>query len=511
MAKTFVVEYDDFSGGHYVGPSSQRQPRNTWQGLNAVAVELDGMLMADAPWEPRASFSSFATQPPLNLRVDDTLTNLWWSTDSQLSWVGVLPWTGNKSQQNLASTSARGRVARYGNYSLAAAGGAASYAAWDGFTLTWVSTVSVMTDLVTWGQFIVGVESSASQGARLRFSTPGFPLTNWASNDFIDIGSSTTPITALVVYGQSLYVGKPDGWWAITGVLGQLATTGSIVQITNEGPSSTGYPNLLAGAVVAADGRLMFAGRNNDGTVARQANGSLIQPAGYAPFVANYGAWQIGGYTFVAGPRDANIPNGGFSYIWIRSPTGKWRRSVPLSSGLASMTPFAIADGPAVSPYGYAFTSLTSDPTGAAASPARLLLSPADPPVALGGTTFASATVTLAEYQSNNRFRIKNVIAELDLGTTALNAPRTIGVQINTPGVPVEAASSSVAFSAAASTSQTSTLSALASTAGQRVTVRFQATDGAPTFTAIPVVTLKGVKLRRLTMHCEEVVEGGGN
>ena len=51
MAKR-IVEWDDFTGGYYVGPSATKQPRNTFQGENVTVAMDDATLIPLYPVLP---------------------------------------------------------------------------------------------------------------------------------------------------------------------------------------------------------------------------------------------------------------------------------------------------------------------------------------------------------------------------------------------------------------------------------------------------------------------------
>jgi hypothetical protein len=48
MGRRFDVVYDDFTGGHFVGATQTKQPRDTWTGVNAICTADEGFLMPDA-------------------------------------------------------------------------------------------------------------------------------------------------------------------------------------------------------------------------------------------------------------------------------------------------------------------------------------------------------------------------------------------------------------------------------------------------------------------------------
>lgn len=91
-------------------------------------------------------------------------------------------------------------------------------------TTTLVTTPVLMSTIVRWGYYFVGVD--ATRPWRIWFSTvdaAGAQFDTWGVNDFIDIGD-TEAITALTPIFNTLYVGKISGWNAVSGVLGTLAS-----------------------------------------------------------------------------------------------------------------------------------------------------------------------------------------------------------------------------------------------------------------------------------------------
>jgi hypothetical protein len=338
--------------------------------------------------------------------------------------------------------------------------------------------------MVQFGPFAVG---AAYNQSRIFYSAPADGGT-WPATSYYDIGSALPFITALVVVNNTLYVGKADSWWTVTGVLGATA----IVQpITAEGPPDS-YDN-LSGGLFTADGVLMQPGRRVDGTIALALRGSTIQPVAYStPPGLPRSLGQVGMHAVLAGPNTD-------AAFWMRSPTGKWRRYSRLAAG--ETWPTSLCDGPS-------FTS-TAYMHGSSGTLYHLPVSPTDPPLTVAGTGYQSASAVLPEYHRDERFRVREITVELDLGITTTNAQRSVSVGTRQSGVPVDGAVPSNSYVSSGAAMQQQILSAMSSTNEETITLRFKATDGPATHTVRPLVTLEGVKLRRLTLHCVEVSGGG--
>lgn len=244
-----IIDWTDFTGGHFVGENSAHQPADTWRGRNCRADPNTGMLMPVPAWtavtfnsgSPSAvdtggacwmfhaagvlyrvydtstantgNIAKFAstTEPPTgpvnvtNRSIADCagiLAAVAWS--SQYIYVSYYPSTGSNNWVKYTTASAAAAVS---------------------------SIVDTMRLLARWGEFMVGV---GAVSYRLHFSDAYDPDT-W-SGTYYDVGGPS-PIGALVPFGDSLLIGKPDGWWILTGVPGDSVT---IRQLTNSVPGPNG-------------------------------------------------------------------------------------------------------------------------------------------------------------------------------------------------------------------------------------------------------------------------------
>lgn len=116
-------------------------------------------------------------------------------------------------------------------------------------------TVAIVTPaplafVVRWGMFMVGVDRNVPW--RLWFSTvdsTGAHFDTWGANSYLDVGN-TDPITTLQPIYNILYAGKTSGWWAVSGVLGDLASVREVV--IGNGPVDRRF------ASVTTDNRIIY-------------------------------------------------------------------------------------------------------------------------------------------------------------------------------------------------------------------------------------------------------------
>lgn len=118
-------------------------------------------------------------------------------------------------------------------------------------TPTTITLPEVIRHVAYAGLFLVGVShASPWRIYHSELSPSGPTYTSWPANNFYDVGDTVQPITALHWVGNVLYVGKRNGWWSVTGVLGEQVT---IRQVSSDpGPKAWGY------SAVRADGRISY-------------------------------------------------------------------------------------------------------------------------------------------------------------------------------------------------------------------------------------------------------------
>ena len=510
VGKSFDVVYDDFSGGHFVGPVGTHQPRNTYIGYNIQPDPLDGSLV---PLETFWTISS-------SVSGTDAAANC----SKILAFGGGYFWSGNTNTYKMTSAgvvtnTAIANAVRIQSHPISFAGNIIYITAAGtevltvttglGVTVTTLpTTVSGNQRVVAWGQYVMAF----GLAGKVYFSNPG-TSTVWTSTDWFQVGDSSTSGDLLVHQG-SLYISTNIGWWVATGIPGQ---TLSLRQITT---AATGVlPMSIDTSIVSA---APLASSLNTGYVIissqpfYELTGNRDRPLNFSgspdgrhPYPM-FDAIRVGHYYIAS--TDINFgsltDDGGGSVaigclIWVLNfNTGVWtRRQLTTHNSINLMSgPSAAGD----------LIAYRTDTGGAQIYFSHLSL----PGLFLNqDNTLPSASADLAEYFHNMPFIVKEVLCEVDYGqitygTIAASEQRQVSISLKTPGTPIES-TTDLRFSRAQTSTLTQTLPA--STVGgmnqttRRAWVRFAPTDGQDTYQAIPVVTLKGLKLRRLILKCVEV------
>lgn len=491
MGKQFEVEWSDFSGGYYVGARESKQPQNTWVGDGVIACAGDGFLMPGAPLAETALLGSGGST--LSLSGFVALDGASLSYGYVLGGTKNLVVTGDAgSPFSLGAIVPQGRPVWFQGRILLAATTAVLIIYNAGAVTTSTVTPAAFSQVFSWDLFAIGVSSN-----RLYFSAPADP-TSWNSNDYIDVGEGT--IRAVVPTLTGLLVGTDHGWWQVTGVLGQTTT---IRQVSTKGCTAAGGVSVDAGVFFAAAGA-------PEQAVVRILNGSQTPTALWDKDAAFTAATQI---AKVAGSYVLVSVGGNKAYVWSEHARN-WRRiAVPTSLTESDPTdlPDAVsfADDPSADASSAIIVSLDRDtlpgPTIVRAYRQFTYdLDPFDPPVDSDGTGYQQATVDLASYDHKRPFRIDELIVELDLGATSLNATRSLGVTIKAPSAIVDYHASLTALAANGSQPATFTLPAMATTNYERPVIRFSPNDAGPTMSFAPSLTMRGVKIRRVIARCTE-------
>lgn len=480
MARKFDVEWDDFSGGYYVGRSDARQPKNTWRGDDVMVAQHDQMLVPAAPIEVANNWAStvvFESYPILMdgnylYAFDDADPFKMWEFPVLTDWDGVAPLNSYTFTTNLPQ--GRGVVA--GGYLVIPTDAAfiATYNLSTNVTSTSTAGPAVVTDLYQWGEFTMAWNSSTN---RLYYSAAANPL-SWSSANYYDIGKPGDRIITCAVSLGTLYVGTEGAWFALSGVPGASV---SVRQITYTGASSRYSTPDLNGVV--------FAGGYNEHTPVAALAGSRLAPTIYTSSTATVTADVHAADQYLIADPDPTLGE----FLWVRSPEGSWSR-------LTAAVSRGFPDDRSIF-----FESESRIYYLAGQAVYRQDVSVTDPPLDAAGTSFQSATVTLADYQANTPFRVDEVIVELSLGVTAANSPvRRVSVAVEQQSVPVEAGGTLTFASNASDTFEHLMPGMTQATNNERVTVRFRPNNAGASYTAAPRITLEGVKLRRVIMRCTE-------
>lgn len=253
---SFRLEWRDFSGGEFVGPVDAEQPRNTWTGVGMTVSPADGMLMPAAPVEqvtPTGATIELSAKPQGQIsRGRPVVVSSTWQPTGGTQAVIVWPYSEGSGTSDLAMIATNGSLAVkatldaggggeviataspigvpiltdgrrakvYMPASLSGSGSPRMYvydcnAALPGAISNYVLPARIGI-LAHWQYWLVG---SSYLTNRLHFSDALTYDSAWPSANYIDIGGPS-PITALVPVNNQLYVGKEDGWYVVTGELG---------------------------------------------------------------------------------------------------------------------------------------------------------------------------------------------------------------------------------------------------------------------------------------------------
>lgn len=499
MGKTFDIVYEDFSGGHYFGSQSTKQPKNTWTGEGMIHCAADGTLM---PGAPLVAHSDDSIAGGWSDYVADGSTGLRYMRTTGGTSTFVVEGDGS-SPYAVGTPLPEGAMVQFCGLTLMPldAGRVLVYDPVAGTTTVHATglldlgsgTTITFDAMYVWDAWALGVFMN-----RIYFSAP-LDATSWNSNDYIDVGDTGSTIRAIVSTVQGMLVATATGWWQISGVLGQTTVKR---QVTTKG--------VVAGwaAAVDTDQGVMFnAGGNPPTAVVGLLSGTQTPTVLWDPSESGSSATltKVGGHYVFAARTMLALDS--MLYMWsertrnwrkiaLPAPNGLWEKGfVQVASDLNAEASIAyiITDG---------FNTFSGDSDRVIYT---YTIDPFNPPYDAAGTAYTSATAELAGYDHPREFTIDEVICELDLGSTAYNKSRAVGVQMVTNAAVMDYSSSVSSLHDAASALQTFTLPAMASTAGERVVVRFSPNNGGATMTATPRITLQGLKLRRCIVRCREV------
>jgi hypothetical protein len=253
-----IVEWDDFTGGYYVGPSATKQPRNTFQGDNVTVAMDDATLIAMYPPTVKTLTGTNTSS--------GKITAAWTTVSQPVQLNGVMCFVAETASAAYLYAIAGSTVTRH-DLTLAgsvadfvvsrpvmlAAGGTSSdvnvYVAGDtnriivlrldiyGALVGSVSYVDIsavmtatsatrLTGLTIWGARMMGW----STNSYLYFSEASVFTTAWSATNYIVIGYNNDTISNVIARNFDLLVGKPSGWYVVTGVLNYSA---AVRQVNN--------------------------------------------------------------------------------------------------------------------------------------------------------------------------------------------------------------------------------------------------------------------------------------
>jgi hypothetical protein len=517
VGRKFDVEYDDFSGGHFVGPLEAKQPANTFVGSGVTVTPDEGFLMPDGGWtRSSAAFTNagslaaavpFVSGAVVVAGVNDGVGSsriCTISTTNGVTYNGALTPTPatdpvglNRGGLAAVSGVTYNTFLRNGGVYLIDDVGATSFT--PAVTTLCPSGAS---GFWQWGAWSLSIDRNNNQN-RLYYSQPGNPLL-WGANNFIDIGPAWSRILTIVTTADQIIVASTDGWYTVSGVLGQTNTTRKVSRVAM--PSSDPIYSNAMGALEMESGIASVAG---DGDTLRMLQGSRVDSAMFLPagvsltYMANVGEFMLA------------VDSTGVAWVYSESQR-RWRKSAmptAAAEGVFSIVWLPARDEATATPTLNMVAIHRATSSGSSARTVyayRQTKDPLQPEVTASGV-FPSATVTLADHSSRNPFRVTELLVEVDFGQPATQtSTRSLTVDIVTgaradldPTLARTLTGSPAAPSSSAFTTQWSNMNA--TIAGDRQMVRCRPNDAGAAFSAAPRLVMQGVKVRRVIMRCEEI------
>lgn len=261
MAQDFLVRWADFSGGDFGTLDPGYAEKNQYSGQNVQRYNT-GLI------GPRAGLKAFTvdwdgapgTHPALGPHGFDVKDDFLLVTLAGDTKTFRIPFsTGLADPFNVYP----GSVTEFVRF---AQGGRTLYGLINGDLYKHNESTGVVTQislpssiklsaLTRWGYYLVGVQEDLPY--RLWHSTAtiaGPQFDTWGVNNYLDVGSNL-PIQTLRPLYNTLHCGKADGWWAVSGILGEQAA----VRMRNMGNG----PSEDRQATVTTDNRVLYWGRDN--------------------------------------------------------------------------------------------------------------------------------------------------------------------------------------------------------------------------------------------------------
>lgn len=447
---TRVVEWDDFTGGFYVGPSATKQPRNTFTGNN-VTVAMDDATLVPM-YEPVVANLTgtdvtagiitnsgwTAVGPPAQLNglicfVAKTASAAYLYVVTAGSGGGtVVRHTISLSGGGLAGFLCLRPVMVIGDpkndyvdvfipgdyrqihkYKLDTAGANVSGSP---TTISLSSLMAATADdrlygLAVWGARLIGWSNTSY----LYFSNAD-SFGTWAATNYIVVGYNEDRISVCVPRNYDLLVGKPSGWYVVTGVLNYSA---AVRQINN------GMGILVSDGVAEYNNQVVY--NTDTGTLGfpvnlYTVNGARVQPMMFQRFAGNIQNVNLAkgplGVLQVALTNDDDTDvNGQLYYL---NQQGRWAR-VNIDNGTGAGTGDTVYYYP---------TAVTQSRTAYWSDPSMRIMehNATDKKVAIHtiriptfepGTDSAgnpqSATLLLADYMSQVPITCTDVYVEVEL------------------------------------------------------------------------------------------------
>jgi len=489
----FIVEWDDLSGGYFVSRPTTLQRENQWVGSDLILNRVSGCpapikLVTAAP----AGLSTavdflLATQPIVATNGDlvwverasapsGTVTIYRLTTPFGSPAVQTLTFPGASTPQPNSRPVATNESGVHYVYIPTLSTYVARYNV-TANTASSVTTPVALTSIVKWGDFMLGSDIAGT--GKVYFSAPA-NFTSWVANDNFPVAQDGQAVTNLVPFPLELYIGKSTGWWVVQGIPGatatlrQIATTGGSIAVDTALGTPLGVMFLpTAGAVASA------------------VQGINVRPLHFA------GSSVAGPLQYLAPTGEVGV--GGSDQLYVFHPMRYWSlftKPSDVNANLLRPVDATIDDIAGPAPFGPVAAALYKVAGGTKIVGWPMWETVVD--------EAATGTVELREHRPKGAksFTVKEILVEV-LADRQATDRGVIGVDcaVRMAGrtdLPVELANV---------TSQTRTLSIHTdqlSTDRTALMYRFAPDDGGAGRAVTPIITLRGVALRRVVAVCEE-------
>lgn len=446
MAKR-VVEWDDFTGGHYVGPSATNQPRNTFAGDNVTVAMDDATLI---PMYQPAVVALTGTDV-----TSGKITAAWTSVSEPVQLNGVICFVAKTAAAAYLYAIVGTTVTRH---TLSLTGSVANFYVARPLMLasdttssdvsiyipgdtnkiivhrldvnglaisnTTIVTTAVMTatsatrliGLTVWGARMIGWAANSY----LYFSDASDFVTAWSATNYIVIGYNNDSISNVIARNFDLIVGKPSGWYAVTGVLNYSA---AVRQVNN------GMGIVPDDPIGEWNNQVIF--NTDTGTFGWPVNlytinGARVRPIAFQRFAGNVqnmsiakgplGVLQIG----LVSDNETTIS----CILWLLNQQERWSKAVITRATTASAGE-TVFFRPALSTQSrsdawnkpnLAIMEIKYPSTGNPTIAIHTMqVASFEPGLNTAGTA-ASATVRLVDYMSKTPISVTEVFVEVELG-----------------------------------------------------------------------------------------------
>jgi len=309
----FRYEWNDFSGGYYMGPSATTQPKNTWTGTNVMLTDDDATIVAtNAVGEftltgtdttggyiaaPANVVSQTFSRPvyfnnTIVIAVVETYTAgspagilYLIDTPSQVVTkvtVATLTLGGTTTSSFYEPVCTRGGLTGATDFYIYVAFGTSSYyrvrkstLAINTYTPTGAVAMAAIGGLVIWGARMIMWDINDD---RIVY-TDALDFTTVSSTNYVQIGYSEDRIMSVVPRQFDLIICKQGGFWSVTGVLG----TSTAVRQLND---TTGFLADRAALALQFNNMIYFIDEQTSSYYANlyQLSGTRVDPAAFMRF-----------------------------------------------------------------------------------------------------------------------------------------------------------------------------------------------------------------------------------